>query len=71
VPFVAVTPKCKHKSLLIIRTYDLENERALCRVCDRLVYGWRLLPYMSTAFYYRYQSNEDFRNGVVPTIPGS
>lgn len=65
---MAATPKHKHRSLLVLRSYDCEHERALCLECGADVPEWKLVPYMSTAFYYRYISTEDFLNGVVPEL---
>lgn len=30
--------------------------------------GWKLGPHMSTAYYYRYLSDEDYNRGVMPRI---
>jgi len=61
-------PKCKHRKLLVVRTFDLKHERAVCLDCDSDVRGWRLGPFMSTAYIYRYISTEDFLKGAMPTL---
>lgn len=59
---------CKHRRILVLATYSLDQERAVCLECDADTPEWRSLPFAGRAFYYRYLGPEDFLNGVVPRI---
>lgn len=59
---------CKHRRILVITTFTLDRERAVCLECDEQLPEWRLLDYRGRAFWYRYLPPEDFLNGVVPRI---
>lgn len=60
--------RCKHRAILVIATYYLDRERAVCLVCDDEVPEWKSIRHEGRAFYYRYVSSEAFLKGVVPKL---